>query len=69
MVMVRHLYGLNSSGSSWRTIFAEILQGMYFGTTLDNTNIYRRRARKSNGSDYYELLILYLDEEHCCSHN
>jgi hypothetical protein len=69
MVVVRALYGLKSSGAAWRTMFAETLKEMGFEPTLADPDVYRRRARKQNGMEYYELLLVYVDDVLCCSHN
>ena len=31
--------------------------------------VYRRRARKHNGEDYFELLLVYVDDVLCCLQN
>ena len=42
MVMVRVLYGLNSSGSARRKIFAETLRDMDFVPTVADPDVYNR---------------------------
>ena len=69
MVLVRALYGLKSSGAAWRTMFAETLHEMGFVPTVADHDVYRRRARKANGEEYYELLLVYVDDVLCCSHD
>ena len=62
MVMFRDLYGLKSSVSAWRNISVKALRDMDFVPTVANQDIYRRQARKTNGDDYYELLLLYVND-------
>ena len=68
MVVVRALYGLKSSGASWRAMFAETLSEMGFVPTQADPDVYRRRARKPSGEEYYELLLVYVDDVLTCSH-
>ena len=56
MVMVKDLYGSNSIGASWRTLFAESFQNMDFVLIVDDPDVYHRQARKPNGEEYYGLL-------------
>ena len=66
MVMVRGLYGLKRSVAAWRTLFIETFRNMDFVPTVADTDIYRRKARKSNYEDCYELLLVYVDCVLCC---
>ena len=50
-------------------MFTETLIDMDFIPTVADTDIYWRRIRKPNGEDYNELLLLYVDDVLCCSHN
>ena len=69
MVMVRDLYWLKSSGAVWRTMFEETLRNTNFVPTVADPDVYRIQARKTNGEDYYELLLLYVDDVLCCLKN
>ena len=69
MVVVRSLNGLKSSGSAWRMMFTEALRIMDFLPTVADIDVYCRQARKPNGEHYYELLLVYVDDSLCCSHN
>ena len=51
MVMVRDLYGLKSSGVSWRTMFAETFRNVDFVPMVPDPDVCRRWVRKSNGED------------------
>ena len=68
MVIVRALYGIKSSGDSWRAMFAERLSEMNFVPTQADPDVYQRRAEKANCEDYYELLLVYMDDVLTCSH-
>ena len=68
MVIVRSLYVIKSSGSSWRAIFAERLSEMNFVPTQADPDEYQWRAQMANGDEYYELLLVYVDDVLTCSH-
>ena len=69
MVMVRDLYDLKSSGEAWRSVFIDTLCNIDVVTMVADIDVYRRWARKPNGEDYYELMLIYVDCVLCCSHN
>ena len=61
MIIFRGLYGLKSSGTYWIKMFAETLRDKGFVTMVADPEVYIRQARKYNGEDYYELLLVYVD--------
>ena len=69
MVITRALCGLKSSGASWRTTLAATLIDMGFEETKADPNVWRREARKGSGDIYYELLLIYVDDILCISHD
>ena len=68
MVIVRALYGIKSSGDSWRAMFAERLSEINFVPTQADPYVHRRRAQKANGEEYYELLLVYMYDVLTCPH-
>jgi hypothetical protein len=57
------LYGLKSSGASWRnTLQRTICEELGFETTTADPDVYRRCAVKKDGSEYWELLLVYVDD-------
>ena len=42
---------------------------MDFVPKVADPDVYRIQARKTNGEDYYELLLLYVDDVLCCLKN
>ena len=68
MVLARALYGIKSSGASYRAMFAERLSEINFVPTQDYPDVYLQRAQKENGEGYYELLLVYMDDVLTCSH-
>lgn len=69
LVLVRALYGLMCSGSSWRSTLAAMLESMNFQNTIADPNVWRRRAMKPNGFSYYKLLLVYIDDIMVISHD
>ena len=69
MVVIRALYRLKSSEASWRTMFADTLLAMDFIHTQADPDVYRRKSRKPDGKEYYEPLLVYVDDVLACSHD
>ena len=63
LLIVRALYGLNSSGVAWRAMLAKVLrEEMHFVPTEADPDVYIRQASKANGELYYEMLLVYVDD-------
>jgi hypothetical protein len=68
-VVRAHLYGLNSSDASLRNMLQEsIINEMEFMPTIANPDVYRRRLMKPDGLEYWELLLVYVDDILIISH-
>ena len=61
------LYGLKSSGASWRHHFATEIRNMGFKDTKADGDVYRRKAYKDNRVAYYEYMVVYVDDVICIS--
>jgi hypothetical protein len=60
--VVRALYGLKSSGASWRNMLQETIQTeMGFIPTQGDPDVYRQRTAKPDGFEYWELLLVYVE--------
>ena len=68
-VMVRALYGLKSSGASWRATLMATLYEMGFEDTKADPCVLRRKAKKDSGEEYYEVILVYVDDILLVSHN
>ena len=66
-VIARALYGLKSSGASWRHHFATEIRGMGFKDTKADADVYRKKSYKKNGDAYYEYMVVYVDDVICVS--
>ena len=70
MRLTRALYGLKSSGASWRQMFKEFIESkLEFLPSRIDPDMYYRRNRKPNGEQYYELLLVYVDDILAISHD
>lgn len=67
-IVVRALYGLKSSGAMWRSHFAGNLRDMGFTSSLGDPDVWLREATKSDGSEYYEYVLVYVDDLLIVSH-
>jgi hypothetical protein len=68
--IVRALYGLKSSGASWRSVLKQtILEDLQFEPTIADPDAYRRRTVHPRGFEYWELLLVYVDDILIVSHN
>mmetsp|Transcript_12139 Transcript_12139/g.17505 ORF Transcript_12139/g.17505 Transcript_12139/m.17505 type:complete len:474 (-) Transcript_12139:35-1456(-) len=68
-VVVRALYGLKSSGAQWRSHFASTLRDLGFQSCLADPDVWLRPATKASGDEYYEYILVYVDDLLVCSHN
>ena len=69
MIVVRALYGLNSSGAAFRTLLAETLYDLGYLPIKADPYVWIRLAVKSNGFEYYEFVICYVDDVLSISHD
>ena len=67
-VICRALYGLKTSGASWRQHLASEIRNVGFTNTKGDPDVYRRKASKASGEAYYEYMIVYVDDIICVSH-
>ena len=69
VIIVRALYGLKSSGAAWRAHLAGTLQSLGFTSSLADPDVWYRAATKPDGFEYYEYLLVYVDDLLVLSHN
>jgi hypothetical protein len=62
LVIIRALYGLKSSGASWRSMLSQSLRDMGFENSIADPDVWRRSATTETGKEYYELLLVYVDD-------
>jgi len=68
VLIVRALYGLKSSGAAWRSHLSNTLQHLGYTSSLADPDVWFRPAKKSNGFEYYEYVLVYVDDLLVLSH-
>ena len=61
-VVVRALYGLRSSGSSFRNHLASCMEALGYTPCKADPDVWMRRSRKADGTEYYQYMLLYVDD-------
>ena len=56
------LYGLKSAGAAFRALLAETLHDIGYTPTKADPDVWLRPAVKSDGFEYYELILCYVDD-------
>ncbi len=68
VLIVRALYGLKSSGAAWRSHLANTLQTIGFTSCLADPDVWMRPAMKPDNFEYYEYVLVYVDDLLVLSH-
>ena len=64
------MYGLKISGAFWRKIFKDtIINSLGFTSFTIDPDMYYKCNTKEDVTDYYELLLVYVDNILACSHD
>ncbi len=56
------LYGLKSSGASWRAMFASTLSDMGYISSKGDPDLWLKARTKPNGDEYYSMVLVYVDD-------
>ena len=63
VLIVRALYGLKSSGATWRAHFAQSLRDLGYESCVGgDPDVWRKPAVKPDGEKYYEYIVVYIDD-------
>ncbi len=62
VIVIRAMYGLKSSGAAWHAKFSETLRSMNFTPSLADPDVWLRPATKDSGFEYYEYILVYVDD-------
>jgi hypothetical protein len=62
VIVVRAMYGLKSSGAAWHARFSETLRDIGFLPSLADPGVWYRPATKCDGFEYYEYILVYVDD-------
>jgi len=67
VIIVRALYGLKSSGAAFRARLAGELREMGYKPSLADPDVYMKPRIRSDGSTFWEYLLVYVDDILCIS--
>ena len=67
-IVKKALYGLKSAGAAFRSLLADTLSDMGYKPTKADPDAWIRPAVKSNGFEYYEMVLCYVDDILSISH-
>jgi hypothetical protein len=62
------MYGLKSSGAAWHVQLSETLYNMDFKPSVADPDVWYRPAIRDNGIEYYEYILVYVDDILALSH-
>ena len=68
LIVTRALYGLKSAGASFRAFLAEKLDSMSFKSSVADPNVWLRPAVKPDKEEYYEYILVYVNDIISVSH-
>jgi len=66
-IIEKALYGLKSSANAWRNHLSESLRELGWRPTLSDGDVWSRGARRDDGEDLYEHLLVCTDDLLCVS--
>lgn len=68
-MITRALYGGKVSGRDYRNALRACMKHLGFNSCLADPDVWMRRAKKPDGSEYWEYVLLYTDDALCVSCN
>jgi len=68
MLVKQALYGLKSSGAAFRAHLAKTISDIGFRPTKADPDVWSRPAVKPDGFQYYEMILVYVDDVIAISH-
>jgi hypothetical protein len=69
VIVVRAMYGLKSSGAAWHAQLSSTLMSMNFQPSLADPDVWIHAASKRDGYEYYEYILVYVDDLIVISHD
>ena len=62
MIIARALYGLKSSGATWRGEIAETLMSLGYKLSEADADVWIKQDFKTNGDLYFKYMRCYIDD-------
>jgi hypothetical protein len=69
VIIVKAMYGLKSSGAAWHAKLSETLRSMDFTPSYANPDVWYKAATKEDGFQYYQYILVYVDDILVIAHN
>ena len=69
MIVTRAWYGLKSSGAAWHAMLSQTMSDLGYRRCKADYDVWLRPAQKDDGSDYYEYVLIFVDDILITSHN
>ena len=66
-IVTRALYGTKSAGRDFRNHLRDCMQHMGYTSCKADPDLWIRKGKRDNGRDYYEYMLLYVDDCLCVS--
>ena len=67
LIIERALYGLKSSAAAWRNMLAQTMLDLGFKSCVADNDVWMKPRTKENGLEYYEYVLIYVDDILCFS--
>ena len=61
-IVVRASYGLKSAAAAFRAFMASKLEELGFKSSVADPDVWMRAATKDNSEEYYEYMLMYVDD-------
>lgn len=68
MIIRKALYGLKSSGAAFRSMLAKTIWDLGYRPSKADPDVWLKPATKPDGFRYYEMILTYVDDCLCVSH-
>ena len=68
-IIVRAAYGLKSAGDDFRNRLRDCMENLGYEYCKSDPDVWIRSATRTDGLDYYEYILLYVDNCLCISEN
>ena len=62
VVVTRVLYGMKSSARNFRNHLRDCMDHMGYSSCLADPDLWMREAKLDDGTDYYEYILLFVDD-------
>jgi hypothetical protein len=69
VIIVCAMYGLKSSGAAWHAQLSSTLYDLDFAPSKSDPDVWLRAALKPNNFEYYEYILVYVDDLLMVSHH